>query len=164
MNSVPTILTLRCKLERIGFDDISILRQIFNDDSTKQYLQELNDLTSTEEDLKIFIDSFDRYAYNNQGFLWGIKFDCKLLGFVAIMDIPDYPTLFYAIHPSFRSQGIMKECTTQVINYLSEKNICNCIHSEVYKDNYISIKLLESIGFEKTDSNDQKIFLYRRLI
>lgn len=164
MTSVPTMQTLRCKLESIGFDDISTLRQIFNDDATKQYLRELNDLTSTEENLTIFINSFDRYAYNNQGFLWGVKFDSKLVGFIAIMDIPDYPTLFYAIHPSYRSQGIMKECATQVINYLSEKNICSCIHSEVYKDNYISIKLLESIGFEKIDSDEQKIFLCSKIM
>lgn len=162
MNLFPKIHTQRCRLDNISCDDIFILQQIFNDDETKQYLQELNDLVSTEEGVKIFIDSFNRYADNNEGFLWGIYLDCKLVGFIAIMDISYNPTLFYAVHPNYRSQGIMKECATQVLNYISEKNICGCIQSEVYKRNYISIRLLESIGFEKTGCNKQKIFLYRR--
>lgn len=55
----------------------------------------------------------------------------------------------------------MEECATQVLNYLSKINICSHIRSQVYKDNYVSIRLLESIGFEKTGIDEQKIFLHR---
>ena len=164
MNTCPQIQTLRCKLDNISCDDILVLQQIFNDDITRRYLQELNDLVSSEEGIKIFIDSFNRYAYTNEGFLWGIYLDERILvGFIAIMDISYEPTLFYAMHPVYRSQGIMKECVAQVLNYISENRICSSIRSEVYKDNYVSIKLLSSIGFEQTGFDEQKLFLHRCL-
>ena len=163
MKSFPTLQTLRCRLERIGSTDISILQQIFNDGLTRVYLNELNDLVSSKDGIRIFIDSFDRYAGNGEGFLWGIFLNVKLVGFIALMDITYSPSLFYAMHPEHRSQGIMKECVTQVLNYISEINICSYVKSEVYKQNTVSIRLLESIGFEKTGFDEQKIFFSRSL-
>ncbi|WP_106832044.1 GNAT family N-acetyltransferase [Parabacteroides pacaensis] len=161
MNPYPELQTLRYRLGHIDCKDVSILQEIFDDDQTKQYLPELNDLVSSEEGIKIFLDSFDKYADCDEGFLWGIYLKSKLLGFIAVMDIPYKPTLFYALHSSYRSQGIMKEGVTQVMNYLSEFNKCSCILSEVYKDNIASIKLLGSLGFENTGFDEQKIFFSR---
>ena len=44
MNAYPKIQTHRCVLSCINNTDIPILRQIFDDDATKRYLRELNDL------------------------------------------------------------------------------------------------------------------------
>jgi len=163
MNTFPIIQTRRCILDCINSDDIPILQQIFNDDLTKHYLQELNDLVSSEDGIKQFLYSFSCYITRNEGILWGIYFDSKLVGFIAIMDIPDNPTLFYAMHPDYRSQGIMKECIVEVVNFISENLRCDFIQSEVYKDNVVSIDLLQSVNFGIVGSNENKVFLRKTM-
>ena len=72
MNAYPKIQTHRCVLSCINNTDIPILRQIFDDDATKRYLRELNDLVSSEDGIKQFLYSFSCYVTRNEGFLWGI--------------------------------------------------------------------------------------------
>lgn len=159
MNRLPKIKTQRCILDGIKNEDLSILQQIFHDDATKRQLRELNDLVSSEEGIKQFISSFSCYISCNEGFLWGIYLDSKLVGFIGIMDMSINPTLFYAMHPDYRSQGIMKECIMEVMNFISKSACCNFMQSEVYKDNFISIHLLLSVNFEIISSDIDKVFL-----
>lgn len=159
MNKSLKMKTKRCILNDIKSEDLSVLQQIFHDDTTKYHLRELNDLVSSEEGIKQFIFSFDYYKFRNEGFLWGIYLDSKLSGFIGIMDIPFNPTLFYAMHPDYRSQGIMKECIIEVVKFISKNTCCDFIQSEVYKDNSISIHLLQMANFEIIGSNRDKVFL-----
>ena len=85
------------------------------------------------------------------------------MGFIAIMDIPDKPTLFYAMHPAYRSQGIMKECILEAVSFILKNLSCDFIQSEVYKDNVISIKLLQSANFEIIGSDKNKVRLKRMI-
>ena len=138
MNAYPKIQTHRCVLSCINNTDIPILRQIFDDDATKRYLRELNDLVSSEDGIKQFLYSFSCY-------------------------VPDKPTLFYAMHPAYRSQGIMKECILEAVSFILKNLSCDFIQSEVYKDNVISIKLLQSANFEIIGSDKNKVFLKRMI-
>ena len=98
--------------------DLPILCQIFYYDATNRYLRELNDLVSSEDGIKQFLYSFSCYVTRNEGFLWWINLNANLVGFIAMMDIPDKPTLFYAMHPAYRSQGIMKECILEAVSFI----------------------------------------------
>lgn len=155
----PKIKTYRCVLNCISNADIPILQQIFDDEATKCYLRELNELISSKEGIRKFLDSFNCYVNRNEGILWGIYLNSKLVGFIAIMDMPDNPTLFYAMHPDYRLQGIMKECIIEVTNFISKQIYCNFLQTEVYKDNDISINILQSADFKIIDFNDNKVFL-----
>lgn len=161
MNRLPEISTQRCVLTGIKNEDYPILQQIFYDDVTSCQLQELNDWVSSEEGVKQFVFTFNNCVSRNEGFLWGIYLDSILVGFIAIMDIPIHPTLFYAMHPDYRLQGIMKECIVEVMNFISKSACCNFVQSEVYKGNSISIHLLQSVNFEIIDSDRDKVLLKR---
>lgn len=155
----PKIKTYRYILNCISNADIPILQEIFDDEATKYYLRELNELVFSKDGIRQFLDSFSCYVNCNEGILWGIYLNSKLVGFIAIMDMPDNPTLFYAMHPDYRLQGIMKECIIEVTNFISKQTYCNFLQTEVYKDNDISINILQSADFKIIDFNDNKVFL-----
>lgn len=162
MNSFLEINTPRCLLNRITEKDIPGLQEIFNDQLTEKYLPELYELVGLGNGISRFVSAFDSYWTNNEGILWGIRHNESLIGFIAIMDLPENPVLFYAMHPNYRHMGYMGECIYKIIDVLCQKGTYGHIESEVYKDNIVSISLLKAANFEITRSNEQKIFLIRR--
>lgn len=164
MNTFPKITTSRCELDHICRKDIPILQSILSDNITGKYLPELYDFTTSRDDMKRLLSSFDNLFVRNEGVLWGVFLMNELIGFIAVMDIPDFSTLLYAMHPSHRNKGFMSECITSVIDYISRNKICNYLRSEVYEGNIASIKLLQAANFEIVDRNEQKVFLKRVLI
>lgn len=163
MNTFPKITTSRCELDRICRKDIPILQSILCDDITGKYFPELYDFTTSEDDMKQLLSSFDNLFVRKEGILWGIFLMNELIGFIAVMDIPDYSTLLYAMHPAHRSKGYMCECITAVIDYISRNKICDYLRSEVYGGNIASIKLLQAANFEIVERNEQKVFFKRVL-
>lgn len=163
MKSVPVLNTARCVLSAVTPADIPILRQILDDADTRRFLPELCEVFQTEESLKQFIYSFDSYLQQDEGILWGIRKEDTFIGFIAIMDIPDNPTLFYAMHPANRNQGLMKESLKVVIDYVREKNLFYKLQTEVYWDNNASIALLKDVGFTHQGKIEHKQLLINTL-
>ena len=152
MNTVPELHTLRCVLKEITQADIPVLRQIVDDELFQSFLPELYSLVKTPEGLQQFLYSFDTYLTKNEGFLWGIRKDETLIGFVAIMDLSYEPVLFYAIHPVYRNMGYAKEVVAEVVAHY--KTISkNPLHTEVLKENIASHVILYSCGFRHTCNN-----------
>lgn len=146
MMQVPIIQTNRCSLSAVSRNDIPVLLQIVNDAETRRFMPDFCEVFHTVDSLNTFIDSFDHYSHGNQGFLWGIRLQENLIGFIGIMDIPDSCTLFYAMHPGYRKYGYLKESLTEVIRFINDNDLCPTIHSEVFADNYISQKVLTEMG------------------
>lgn len=146
MMQVPIIQTHRCSLSAVSRNDIPVLLQIINDAETRRFMPDLCEVFHTPESLNAFINSFGQYLLHNQGVLWGIRVQDKLIGFIGVMDIPDNATLFYAVHPDYRKHGYLKEALAVVIRFINDSNLCPSIHSEVFADNYISQKILTELG------------------
>lgn len=159
MNNFPTFHTKRCILRDISQDEIPTLREIIEDEQFKRFLPELYDTVKTEEALLQLIRHFDTYVQNEDGALWGIKTEDKLIGFVAIMDISYDPILFYALHPNYRNQGYAKEAVAEVVRYFKEKHHNLHLHTEVYNDNHASISILQSCGFKISGKENKKTML-----
>lgn len=159
MMTFPEIRTEYSLLKHISNDSIPILKGIFEDDNTRKYLPELYSLIDTNDGILQFITTFDIYTEKEDGFLWGIHCDNLLVGFVAVMDLSYNPILFYATHPGHRSRGYMKDAISVVVDYLRKNILCNIISTDVYKDNYISIHLLEQLGFNVDKEDNNKVYL-----
>lgn len=149
-------------LTHISKDELGLLKDIFDDADTKRYLPELYGLLGSPDGLWNFVDTFDYYTQNNEGYLWGVKHNNELVGFVAIMDLSDIPLLFYATHPNHRSCGYMKEALCAILEYLSSKAIRK-IATDVYKENNISINLLQQLGFCVCKEDDKKVYMFKAL-
>lgn len=159
MKSVPTLYTAHCVLTSVTLKDLPKLRQVLDDADTQRFLPELCDLYKTEESLQQFIDAFDHYLQHEEGFLWGVRKDDVFIGFIAVMDIPASPTLFYALHPAYRHQGYTKESVSEVVTYCASLNLPITLQTEVYKDNEPSLSILKFCGFEIIGNIGDKVLL-----
>lgn len=162
MKDFPVLETPRCILNRITDGDVPVLRQIFDDESTRKYLPELQSLARTDKGIQQMLTSFDLLREINEGVIWGVRLEDVMIGFVAIMDLSNNPTILYAMHPSYRSNGYMKECVAISVQYVLSRGLCSSVQTEVYNDNVVSIGLLQSIGFDVVRSSKRKTFFQTR--
>lgn len=161
MKTVPILKTPRCIMNGIEKRDMPFLYQIFNDPLTKKYLPEIYELINEEEKIQHMVASFDSYLKVDEGVLWAVRIANCLIGFVAVMDISDNPTIIYAMHPNSRRHGYMKESVSCVIDYLFNHQICHCLQTEVYEENTASINILLNNKFHIVKKDRNKIFLKR---
>lgn len=157
----PTIYTNRCKLTRITLHDMDMLRDIIEDSQFRLFMPELYEVVHEVEGMHRFLRSFDNYALEGEGFLWGIWKNTYLIGFVAIIDMSYNPTIFYAIHPEFRSKGFAKEIVAEVVAYFSTISKVP-LHTEVYRSNRASLAVLAFCGFNIVGNKGDKILLKGR--
>ena len=157
--SVPTLQSEHCTLNEIEGNDISALRTIFSDADTQRYLPDLCDIAQTDDGIQQILKSFRTYLSKNKGILWGIRQKTYLIGFIGIIGIPDYPSLFYAMHPNHRGKDIMTECVAEAVEWFHTIHPTLSLHTEVYKGNIPSIQLLQRNNFTQFNENEQKIFL-----
>lgn len=163
MNIFPEIITKCSVLTHMSEDELSVLKEIFDDAETKRFLSEIYELLDTPDGLQNFVATFDFYTQNDEGYLWGIKHSDESVGFVAVMDLSDAPVLFYAMHPNHRSKGYMKDALQSVLGYLSNQKAVRTISTDVYKENSISIALLQQLGFCVCKEDDKKAYMSKAL-
>lgn len=163
MSAIPNVSTKYSLLTRVSEDDMSILREIFDDVETRRFLPELYELLDVPTGLQKFDSTFELYAQNGEGYLWGIKHNYELVGFVAVMDLSYIPTLFYAAHPKYRSHGYMKDALQSVLGYLSNQKVARTISTDVYKENNKSINILQQLGFCVCREDDKKVYMSKTL-
>lgn len=163
MNPFPEINARHSVLTRISEDALGILKDIFDDADTRRFLPELYELLDSFDGFQNFVTTFDYYTQNDEGYLWGVKQSGKLVGFVAVMDLSDIPALFYATHPNHRSRGYMKDALQSVLGYLSNQKAVRTISTDIYKNNSISINLLQQLGFCVCREDDKKVYMSKTL-
>lgn len=154
----PILYTKRCRLDRITLLDMDMLRDIVEDILFQLFLPELYELIHNVARTHQFLDSFETYAQNGDGFLWGIWKQSYLIGFVAIMDVSHEPTIFYAMHREYRNKGYTKEAVSEVVAHY--KTISKApLQTEVYQSNVPSLSILASCGFQVVGTKDNKFLL-----
>lgn len=155
----PILQSPRCVLNRITEEDISVMRQIFDDELTRKFLSELWPLVKTNEGIKQMLSSFYTFMELDKGMIWGVRLNGNLIAFVAFMDLTCNPTVIYAMHPKYRLNGYMKECVVLSVQFVLHCGLCRYVQTEVHNDNVVSIRLLQSIGFDVVSKDKQKTFL-----
>lgn len=139
--------------------DVPQLLEIFADEVTKHFLPELTEVIREEEDIRFFLQNITRAQASGDAVLWGIRLDSHLIGLIGIIDIPESPSMFYAMHPNHRGKGIMTECVAEAVEWFHANHPTLPLHTEVYKENVPSIHLLQKNNFTKFNEDEQKIFM-----
>ena len=154
----PILYTKRCRLDRIILHDMDMLCDIVEDIQFRLFLPELYEVVQNVEGMCQFLRSFDDYAQNGEGFLWGVWKQSYLIGFVAIMDMSYEPTIFYAMHREYRDKGYAKESVAEVVaHYRTISKVP--LHTEVYQSNIPSLSILVSCGFQVVGTIENKFLL-----
>ena len=73
MSVIPNVSTKYSSLTRVSEDDMSMLREVFEDVETRRFLPELYELLDTPAGLQKFASTFELYAQSGEGYLWGIR-------------------------------------------------------------------------------------------
>ena len=154
----PILYTKRCKLDRITLHDLDMLRNIVEDSQFRLFMPELYEVIHDVEGMHRFMRSFDTYAQEREGFLWGIWKKTYLIGFVAIMDMSYVPTIFYAMHPEYRNKGYARESVAVAVAHYKLMS-ATPLRTEVYPFNHDSLKILLSCGFKIAGMKDGKVLL-----
>lgn len=139
--------------------DVLLMTEIFKDEETKRYLPELTEVICEEDDVRFFLNNITTLQTSGGAVLWGIRQNSVLIGFIGIIGILDYPSLFYAMHPNYRGKGIMTECVAEAVEWFHTFHPTLPLHTEVYKGNIHSIHLLQKNNFTQFNEDEQKIFL-----
>lgn len=155
----PTLQVKDFVFDKITEKDVQPMMEILADKETKRFMPELNEAIREEDDVRFFLNNINIAQPSGEAFLGGIRHDSDLVGFIGIIGIPDYPSLFYAMHPHHRGKGIMTECVATVIEWFRNNYLFLPLHTEVYKDNAPSIQLLLRNEFTQFNEDDQKNFL-----
>ena len=163
MTEFPVLQSPRCVLNRITEEDIPVMRQIFNDRLTRKYLSELCTLVKTDEGIKQMLYSFCTFMEQDEGIIWGVRLNDVIIGFVAFMDLSFNPTVIYAMHPTYRSRGYMKESVALSVKYVLGRGLCSYMQTEVHNDNVASVRLLQSVGFDVVKKDNSKLYLRYRI-
>lgn len=141
MNCLPEIAVSGCKLAKITSMDVKHIRKIAENEAFKTYMPELYELLKTEEGCHAFWASFVKQEQEGCGYLWGIKNQSMLIGFVGIMDIPDNSTIFYAMHPMYRCKGYAKECVRTVVLWYNNHFSGYPLYTEIDVENKASLHI-----------------------
>ena len=163
MTELPVLKSTRCVLNRITEEDISVMRQILNDRLTRKYLSELWTLVNTDEGIMQTLSSFYNLMEQDEGMIWGVRLNNVVIGFVAFMDLSFNPTVIYAMHPTYRSRGYMKESVALTVQYVLNNGMCSYMQTEVHNDNVASVRLLQSVGFDVVKKDNSKLYLRYRI-
>lgn len=153
----------RCVLNSITEEDIPVMRQIFDDGLTRKYLPELWTLVETDDGIKQMLSSFNLLMKQDEGLIWGVRLNEDMIGFVAFMDLSFNPTIIYAMHPTYRSRGYMKESVALTVQYVLNNGMCSYMQTEVHNDNVASVRLLQSVGFDVVKKDNSKLYLRCRI-
>lgn len=155
--TVPELHGERCTLNAVEESDIPVLRDIFSDSVTQRFLPDLCDIAKTDADIRQILQSFRTYLSKGEGILWGIRWNDTLVGFVAVMDLSFNPTIFFAMHPMHRNQGLMRESVELATQYICDAKLCNELHTEVDETNIPSRKVMENCGYSICEIKNDKI-------
>ncbi len=90
------------------------------------------------------------------------KEDDSLIGDIYVMREGKNIYLGYAINPEYSKRGFTSEIVIATVAFLQETYPGCKIVAETVPSNIASIKLLEKVGFIKSDSNDSElIYVYK---
>lgn len=155
----PVLKTDRLNLTEVTDNDCLKLTEIINDKETSLFLPELIEICNAPEGVRNMVNTFKKYKNQGEGYLWGLRLDKTLIGFVGVIDLSYKPSIFYALHPKARHKGYMQESILAIMNYLFNNNMCNLLSTEVKAINLPSRKLLEKVGFVRI-GNLNEVILY----
>lgn len=148
--SLPSkVLLERCVLKMMRKENASDLLQVVTDDDARNQIDAFREINNFREALS-FIEKFQLVEKKSRASLWGIyKTNEKLfMGLIGIVDLQDEPSIFYALLPDYRHEGVMTECVRWLTDFLHDECGKIVVVTEVHEDNVPSKNVLLRCGYK----------------
>ena len=73
----------------------------------------------------------------------------------------EYPDIGYALLPPYMKQGYAYEATSSLVEQVWASGIATCLLAITKSDNLSSLRLLEKLGFSRSESDNNGLAVYR---
>ena len=155
--SFPVFTTERLTLRQPATDDQGDIFALRSDPEVNKYLG--RQPSKTIEDAINFINKINDNFEKNSSIYWIItRSNTKeFVGTICLYDFSKENNsceIGYELLPKFQGQGIMKEATEKIIEYVFQTMQFQKIVAVTHKDNQNSSKLLEKFDFKKSPEAD----------
>lgn len=161
MNSAtfPILTTERLTLRQLTTEDQKDVFALRSDPEINKYLD--RQPSKTIEDAINFINKVNENVAKNNALYWAISVtEAKtFVGTICLFDFSDDKNsceIGYELMPEFQGQGLMKEATQVVIDYVFQTLKLNKIVAVTHCDNQNSTNLLTKFNFVKSIENDKE--------
>ncbi len=161
MNSATftTLRTARLTLRQLSIDDQQDILALRSDPEINKYLG--RQPTKTIEDAINFINKVNENIEKQIALYWAITLtETKtFVGTICLFDFSNENNsceIGYELMPKFQGQGIMKEATQVVIDYVFQTLKLKKILAFTHCDNQNSTNLLAKLNFVKSIENDKE--------
>lgn len=156
--------TRRCKIREMTPQDAEALCALYQDAQIKRYMRDgFADVARQRQ----YIEDYCRftYAFYECG-IWLIeKRDTgKMIGKAGLEICEQGAELGYALDADFRGQGYAYEACSAVLAYAKEEGLCEHVFARIEKENQPSRRLLERLGFYKTETDLENIEQYEKAL
>lgn len=157
--SFPILTTERLTLRQLSIDDQNDILSLRSDPEINQYLD--RQPSKTLEDAINFINKVNDNIELNNSLYWAITLTMAktLVGTICLFDFSDEKNsceIGYELMKKFQGQGMMKEATQAVIDYVFQTLRIKNILAFTHCDNQNSTNLLTSLNFEKSVETDKE--------
>jgi len=153
--------------------NLELLKKLINGESIQKELSLNNEPLLDADTNKAMQGLYEKALLNKDKYFWLTNWQIilteqkKSIGSACFMDIPDengQVEIGYGIDEQFRNKGYMTEAVLGLCVW-AFKNKAKIISAETEKDNLASQKVLEKVGFLKSDERDGSCFykLYRNI-
>ena len=155
-----TILrTARVTLRQLSIDDQQDILALRSNPEINKYLG--RQPSKTIEDAKNFINNVNENIEKHIALYWAITLtETKtFVGTICLFDFSNKKNsceIGYELMPEFQGQGIMKEASQVVIDYVFQTLKLNKIHAVTHCHNQNSTNLLTKLNFVKSIENDKE--------
>ena len=155
----PILTTERLTLRQLSIDDQQDILALRSDPEINKYLG--RQPSKTIEDAINFINKINENVEKNIALYWAISVTKTktFVGTICLFDFSDDKNsceIGYELMPKFQGQGLMKEATEVVIEYVFQTLKLNKIVAVTHCDNRNSTNLLTKFNFVKLIENDKE--------
>lgn len=153
MDMANALKTERLSIRRITVDDCRAMQAIWTDLAASPYAQYDHPQETDDASVRSRIDRWASVAEGMEHIFFAVCLQDTVIGFVSLNQRSDSYELGYGFHSDFHGKGYAKESLSAIIEWITAAG-ASCITAGTALDNAPSVRLLLSLGFRQTGTED----------
>jgi len=152
--------TSRLLIRPIELGDAGFLFLLLNSPGWLYYIGDRN--VGDENQAKAYIERIQNTP-NFEYMTVTLKEENIPIGVVSLIKRTEYefPDIGYALLPPYMKQGYAYEATSSLVEQVWASGIATCLLAITKSDNLSSLRLLEKLGFSRSESDNNGLAVYR---
>ena len=152
-STTTMIKTDRLSIRRVIAEDWKAMQQIWTDISASPYAKYDNPKDTDEALVRSRIERWASVADSMEHIFFAVCLQDTMIGYVSLNRRSDSYELGYGFHSNYHGQGYAKESLSAIIKWMTAKGT-SCITAGTALANEPSVRLLLSLGFQQTGTED----------